>query len=117
MHESATSGLSTATSVVSTVLDILKRLTAALQLLRLADEALPDLVASGATTKEHADLISSQLPALRQDIDDQVNAAKVMMGSIQDRVESIAQFLMLHRKALRPDQSENLDRWLAQVRG
>jgi hypothetical protein len=117
MSESATSGLSTATSVVSTVLSILNRLTAALQLLRLADEAIPALVSSGATTQENADLILAQLPALRQDIDDQVNAAKVMMDSIQDRVESVAQFLMLHRKALRPDQSENLDRWLAQVRG
>jgi hypothetical protein len=117
MSESATPTLSAANSVVSTVLSILKRLTAALQLLRLADEAIPTLVSSGATTKENADLISAQLPALRKDIDDQVNAAKVMMGSIQDRVESVAQFLLLHRKALRLDQSENLDHWLAQVRG
>lgn len=116
MRESESSDSSTGTTVVSTVLDILKRLSAALHLLRLAEELIPGLVTTGATSRENAETVLAQIPALRQDIDDQVNAARVMMGSIQDRVEAVAQFLLFHRKALNPAQSENLERWLAQVR-
>lgn len=104
-------------AIVTTVLDMLKRLTAALHLLRLAEQVIPTLVSRGRTTDEHAKKILDQFPALRTDIDEQVNAAKIMMSSIQDRVESIAQFLILHRSALSPAQAEDLDRWLAEVRG
>ena len=104
-------------SIVTSVLDILKRLTAALHLLRLAEQAIPALLSGGHTTSEHAQKILDQIPALRADIDEQVNAAKFMMVSIQDRVESIAQFLLFHRNALGRAQAEDLDRWLAEVRG
>lgn len=104
-------------SIVASVLDILKRLTAALHLLRLAEQVIPTLLAGGHTTSEHAQKVLEQIPALRSDIDEQVNAAKFMMTSIQDRVEGIAQFLRLHREALSRAQTEDLDRWLAEVRG
>jgi hypothetical protein len=103
--------------IVITVLDMLKRLTAALHLLKLAEDVIPSFVSSGVTTAEHAEKILAQIPALRTDIDDQVNAAKIMMVSIQDRVEAVAQFLMLHRASLSRAQSEDLDRWLGEVRG
>jgi hypothetical protein len=104
-------------SIVTSVLDMLKRLTAALHLLRLAEQVIPVLISGGHTTREHAQKILDQIPALRADIDEQVNAAKFMMVSIQDRVESIAQFLLFHRNALGRAQAEDLDRWLAEVRG
>lgn len=104
-------------SIVSSVLDILKRLTAALHLLRLAEQVIPTLLSGGHTTGEQAQKILAQIPALRSDIDEQVNAAKIMMVSIQDRVESIVQFLLFHRNALSRAQAEDLDRWLAEVRG
>ena len=104
-------------TIVVTVLDLLKRLTAALQLLRLSEEVIPSLVAGGLTTQENANVILAQIPALRRDIDQQVNAARILMDSIQDRVESVAQFLMLHRKSLTKTQSDDMDRWLAEVRG
>jgi hypothetical protein len=111
------SGSSLAVGTVTTVLDILKRLTAALHLLRMAEEIIPALVNKGSTTGEHASKVLSQIPALRTDIEQQVNAAKVMMASVQDRVEAVAQFLMLHRNSLTRAQSEDLDRWLSEVRG
>ncbi|HTO02479.1 MAG TPA: hypothetical protein VL069_02200 [Opitutus sp.] len=104
-------------SIVTSVLDILKRLTAALHLLRLAEQVIPTLLSRGHVTGEEAQKILDQIPALRSDIDEQVNAAKFMMASIQDRVESIAQFLLFHRDALGRAQVEDLDRWLAEVRG
>lgn len=112
---SSSSGL--AAPIIGTVLNMLKRLTASLQLLRLAEEALPALVKSGRTTNENAQTVLDQIPALRRDIDEQVNAAKIMIELIQDRVEAVAQFLLLHRAALNRGQSEDLDRWLSEVRG
>ena len=117
MFDLPTAETSAGTTLVVTVLDLLKRLTAALQLLRLSEDVIPTLVSSGSTTAEHANAVLAQIPALRKDIDDQVNAAKIAMESIQDRVEAVAQFLMLHRKSLTRAQSEDLDRWLAEVRG
>ena len=110
--ESASAG----NPIVITVLDMLKRLIAGLHLLRLAEDVIPSLVASRVTTAEHANKVLAQIPALRTDIDDQVNAAKAVMVSIQDRIEAVAQFLMLHRSSLNQAQSEDLDRWLAEVR-
>ena len=102
--------------IVFTVLDMLKRLTASLHLLRLAEDVIPSLVSRGVSTVEHAEKVLAQIPALRTDIDDQVNAAKIMMTSIQDRVEAVAQYLILHRNSLSRAQSDDLDRWLAEVR-
>jgi hypothetical protein len=116
MHSSSSSS-TFAGPIITTVLVMLKRLTASLQLLRLAEEAVPALVKSGRTTNENAQRVLDQIPALRNDIDLQVNAAKIMMESIQDRVETVAQFLLLHRCALNRGQSEDLDRWLVEVRG
>ena len=116
MHPSSSSS-TLAGPIISTVLNMLKRLTASLQLLRLAEEAVPALVKSGRMTNENAQTVLDQIPALRRDIDLQVNAAKIMMESIQDRVEEVAQFLLLHRSALNRGQAEDLDRWLAEVRG
>ena len=104
-------------SIITSVLEILKRLTAALHLLRLAEQSIPALVSGGHTSSENAQKILDQIPALRRDIDEQVNAAKIMMVSIQDRVESIGQFLLLHRKSLGPAQGEDLERWLAEIKG
>ena len=105
------------TPIVTSVLDLLKRLTAALHLLRLAEQVMPTLLSRGHATIQQAQEVLDQIPALRSDIDEQVNTAKFMMTSIQDRVESIAQFLRLHREALGKAQVEDLDRWLAEVRG
>jgi hypothetical protein len=115
LHPNARSA-SAGTPIVITVLDMLKRLTAGLHLLRLAEDVIPSLVASGVTTAEHANKVLAQIPALRTDIDEQVNAAKAMMVSIQDRIEAVAQFLMLHRSSLSQAQAEHLDRWNAEVR-
>ena len=106
-----------ATTVVSTVMIMMRRLTAALHLIQLAEEVVPKLVSDGRTPADHGARILGQIPALRADIDEQVNAAKALMESIQDRVESLTQFLMLHRNALSRAQSEDLDRWLAELRG
>jgi len=116
MLQPGTRTASAGNPIVLTVLDMLKRLTAGLHLLRLAEEVIPSLVAEGATTAEHANEVLAEIPALRTDIDDQVNAAKIMMVSIQDRMETIAQFLMLHRSSLSQAQSKDMDRWLAEVR-
>ena len=116
MHSGGSSSTFTG-PIITTVLDMLKRLTAALHLLRLAEEAVPALVKSGRTTNENAEAVLDQIPSLRSDIDLQVNAAKIMMETIQDRVEAVAQFLLLHRSALNRGQAEDLDRWLAEVRG
>ena len=37
-------------------------------------------------------------------------------GEFQDRIEAVAQFLMLHRSSLSQAQSKDMDRWLAEVR-
>lgn len=117
MTEPHLTGFSGGGTSILSVLEILKRLTAGLHLLRLADDVIPKLVADDSTMHEHAHLVLAQIPVLRRDIDLQVEASKALMNSIQDRVEAIAQFLLLHRKRLSPAQSEDLDRWLAELRG
>jgi hypothetical protein len=104
-------------SAVATVLEIVNRLGAALRLIGLAEEAVPHMVAKGHTTDDVARRVMSQIPSLKADIVAQIEAAKVMLSSIQDRVEAVAQFLMLHRKALSATQSRDLDCWMTELRG
>ncbi|HEX2852648.1 MAG TPA: hypothetical protein VHO24_05370 [Opitutaceae bacterium] len=102
---------------LTSLLGIVKRLPAALVLLKLAEEVVPSLVARGATSAESAQVILGQIPALRADIDDQIASAERMMRSIRDRVEALAQFLLLHRSMLTPRQAEELDRQLKMLQG
>lgn len=102
---------------IITVMDVLKRLTGALLLLKLAEHVIPKLVSNGHTTAEHAGVILGQIPALRADIQHEVDSAKTAMEAIQDRVEVIAQFLLLHKGGLNPVQSGELQHLLDEVRG
>lgn len=103
-------------SAVVSVLEIVSRLGAALRLVGLAEEAIPQIASSGHTSKDVADEVLRQIPSLRADIAQQIEAAKAMLSSIQDRVEAVAQFLMLHRKVLSREQSHDLDRWMSELR-
>lgn len=102
---------------LTSLLDIVRRLPPALHLLKLAEEVIPGLVSRGATTSENARVILGQIPALRADIEEQIASAQRMMQSIQDRVEALAQFLLLHRGMLTAQQAAELDRQLKGLRG
>lgn len=102
---------------ITSLLEIIRRLTGALHLLRLAEEVIPTLVSRGVTTAENAAIILGQIPSLRADIDEQVANAKSAMRSIHDRIEALAQFILLHRTMLTERQSEELERHLKTLRG
>lgn len=102
---------------LTSLIDIVKRLTAALQLVKLAEEVIPRLVSEKLTSDKNATTILSQIPALRADIDRQIQNAKDAMEGIQDRIEILTQFLLLHRNALTAEQSALLDQNLAGLRG
>jgi polyhydroxyalkanoate synthesis regulator phasin len=102
---------------LTSLFEIVKRLPSALHLLKLAEEVIPTLVSRGATTAESAKTILGQIPALRADIEEEIASAKRMMRSIQDRVEALAQFLLLHRGMLTAQQSAELDRQLKALKG
>ena len=101
---------------LTSLIDIVKRLTAALQLVNLAEEVIPTLVSAGRTTEESAALILKQIPGLRGDIVGQIESALKAMEGIQDRVEILTQFLLLHRGARTANQSALLDQNLAALR-
>lgn len=102
---------------LTSLLEIVKRLPPALHLLQLAEEVIPTLVTRGATSAESARIILGQIPGLRADIEDQIANARRMMQSIQDRIEALAQFLLLHRGMLTAQQSAELDRQLKALKG
>lgn len=102
---------------LTTLIDIVKRLNAALQLVKLAEEVIPGLITGGRSTKENGSIILSQIPALRADIDRQIENAKHAMEGVQDRIEVLTQFLLLHRGALNTEQAERLDQNLKALRG
>ena len=62
------SGSSLAVGTVTTVLDILKRLTAALHLLRMAEEIIPALVNKGSTTGEGSGTSSTRARVRMPDV-------------------------------------------------
>jgi hypothetical protein len=97
---------------LTSLLDIVKRLTAALRLVKLAEDVIPKLISDGRTTEDNAAVVLRQIPALRADIDQQIKNAVKAMETIQDRVEALVQFLLLHRAALTAEQSAELDQQL-----
>jgi hypothetical protein len=104
-------------STAATVLHLLKRLTAAIHLLRLVEEVVPRLVSVDRISRDKADAVLAQIPELRRDIDRQVNAAKIMMTSVDHRIEPVAEILLTHRESLTQAQQEDLNRWWNQLRG
>ena len=101
---------------IAPLIDIVRRLRAGLEIVKLSQTVFPRLVADGRTTAEIVDAFLAQLPALQADIEKQIQSAKAAMDAIQDRVEALAQLLLLHRAALSPSESEQLTKSLAQLR-
>lgn len=102
---------------ILTAMDVLKRLSGALLLLKLAETIIPRLVSNGHTSPEVASKVLGQIPTLRSEITHQIEAVKAVMEMIQDRVEAIAQFLLLHRSHIDDNDSAELNRLLGEVRG
>jgi hypothetical protein len=101
---------------INSLVGLASRLKAALSLVLLAETVIPRLVSDGHTTAENAAIVLAQIPELRTEIQAQIDKVKEAMEAIQDRVEGLAQFLLLHRAALTSEQSAELDRNLAALR-
>ena len=61
--------------------------------------------------------VLSQVPQLRSDLQRQIEAAVESLGGLQDRVEVLGQFMLLHREALAATEVADLERLLTTVRG
>lgn len=102
---------------ITSAMSVLKRLSGSLLLLKLAETIVPRLVARGYMEQNSAEKVLGQLPALRAEIGRQIEAVQQAMEMIQDRVEAVAQFLLVHRTHLEPDEESEVRRLLGEVRG
>jgi hypothetical protein len=101
---------------ITSAMGVLKRLSGSLLLLKLAETIIPRLVANGYTDHGSAEKVLGQVPSLRAEIGRQIEAVKEAMELIQDRVEAVAQFLLVHRVHLEPTEESEVRRLLSEVR-
>jgi len=103
--------------VITRTSAIIARLAAGAALVVMAAEILPRLVDEGRMSPTSAATVLDQVPRLREDIQRQIDAVAESLGALQDRVEVLGQFLLLHRDALAPTEVAELEQLLSTVRG
>jgi hypothetical protein len=103
--------------VITRTSAIIARLAAGAALVVMAAEILPRLVDEGRMSPASAATVLDQVPRLREDIQRQIDAVAESLGALQDRVEVLGQFLLLHRDALAPTEVAELEQLLSTVRG
>ncbi len=101
----------------TSLINLVGRLSAGAALVRLAAEVLPRLSSTGRMPPLDAVRLLAEIPALQRDIEVQLQAAKQSAEAVQDRVETLAQFLLLHRASLSEDEVNQVERLLMAVRG
>ena len=101
----------------TSLINLVGRLNAGAALVRLAAEVLPRLSSTGRMPPLDAVRLLAEIPALQRDIEVQLQAAKQSAEAVQDRVETLAQFLLLHRASLSEDEVNQVERLLMAVRG
>jgi hypothetical protein len=94
------------------MLSLLDRLNAAARLLALASNLVPKL-----GSKDSVTTISSQIERLQSEIQKQIDATERSMQGFEDRLETIAQFLLLHRSAISSEEVAEVQRLDALDRG
>lgn len=103
--------------VITKTSAIIARLAAGAALVALAGEILPRLVCEGRMSAASASTVLGQVPRLREDLQRQIDAATESLAGLQDRVEVLGQFLLLHQEALAPSEVADVERLLTTVRG
>ena len=103
--------------VITRTSAIIGRLAAGAALVVMAAEILPRLVDEGRMSASSASTVLEQVPRLREDLQRQIDAVAESLGALQDRVEVLGQFLLLHRDALAPTEVAELEQLLSTVRG
>lgn len=96
---------------------LLSRLQASASLVALAAGILPRLIAGGEMSPAEGKVVLDQIPALAQDVQEQISQFENSVEAVQDRVEILGQFLLLHRRSLTPNELASVKRLLAKVRG
>lgn len=102
---------------ITSAMRVLKRLSGSAQLLTLAETVILRLVAHGHTDAKSAEKVLGRVPALRAEITRQIEAVQEAMELIQDGVEAVAQFLLVHRTHLQPDEASEVHKLLGEIRG
>lgn len=97
---------------VPSFISLLERLHAASSLVALASRILPQV-----SSAESAAVITAQIVALRREIREQIEVVEKSMEGFADRLETIAQFLLLNRERMDPADAAEVHRLLASVRG
>jgi hypothetical protein len=97
--------------------DFVKQLEAGLGLISLAKRIFPRLVTEKRTTQENVEKMLAQIPALHEELLQALKAAKDAMDSVTDRLETLAQFLQVHRATLTPNESEELAQIIKALKG
>ena len=99
-------------SAIPSMLSLLDRLNAAAKLLGLAAMLVPKI-----GSRESAVTISTQIEALRLEIQRQIDSAERSMQGFEDRLETIAQFLLLNRATISSEEVAEVERLVDLVRG
>ena len=94
------------------MLSLLDRLNAAARLVALASKLVPKLESEDSVTT-----ISSQIERLQTEIQKQIEATERSMQGFEDRLETIAQFLLLHRSTIGSEEVKEVERLVGLVRG
>jgi hypothetical protein len=97
---------------IPSFVSLLQRLHAASNLVALALRIVPQV-----SSDETAAIIGAQIAGLRRDIREQIDTVEQSMEKFSDRLETIAQFLLLNRDRMDPADAAEVHRLLASVRG
>lgn len=97
---------------IPTFISLLDRLHAAMHLLNLASKLVPQLASDAAKQT-----IAQQIRALRGEIQQQIESVERSMQQFQDRLETIAQFVLVNRDKIGADEARQVERLVAAVRG
>ncbi|MEO6001655.1 MAG: hypothetical protein ABIZ04_17005 [Opitutus sp.] len=98
-------------STISTFSSLLGRLNAVAKMLNIAARLLPYV-----SSQDSASVISQQIADLRAEVARQIAAAEQSMEHIEDKIQTIAQFLLLNRTKIDPADASELEQLLAEVR-
>ena len=98
-------------STIPTFSSLLGRLNAVAKMLNIAARLLPYV-----SSEDSATVISQQIAELRAEVARQIAAAEQSMDHIEDKIQTVAQFLLLNRAKIDPSDATELEQLLAEVR-
>jgi hypothetical protein len=104
-------------TAIPKVISIIDRLHAAYKLVSLVQIVMPRLVSAGTMSQSAADMMVDQIGGIGSQIEQRIDSLSASIDQIQDRVETLGQFLLLHRDALTAGEIREVEKQMIAVKG